>query len=133
MPTYTHLSFRAVGTSLELLQTRQQSKEDTDGAHARFPDKNLQFWNGRAPVPPINHASCRVRVVAITSQYRAQVCMYVCMGVGVSVGVHVCMYGCGCGCRWLWVFCMCVAVLTSQYRAQVCGCGCGCGWVWVWV
>jgi hypothetical protein len=67
------LCFRALSTALELLQTKQQSKEDCDGMQRLFPDKNMQAWNGRAAVVPMDIASCKARSAAITPEYRASV------------------------------------------------------------
>ncbi len=63
----------AFGSALELIQDRQQSKEDADGMQARFPDKAARYWNGPGPTPYLNKHVFDQRKRAVTPEYRAAV------------------------------------------------------------
>ena len=63
----------ALGSALEMMQPRQQSKEDETGAYARFPDKAFMHWNGAPPARFQNEAVFAARKRVVTPEYSAAV------------------------------------------------------------
>ena len=122
----------ALGSALELIQDRQQSKEDADGSQARFPDKTACHCE---------FAHSKVATVLLSERlWTCCVCAWGRRGVHSSARVCVCasVRGCAraccvCACvrgRMCLRGCMCVCVCV---RACVCGCLSGRACVFVFV